>query len=126
MGVRFRIAISWARRILVMVSGHHAPAFTVASLATITAGLPSMTTTMIGLDKRALRAAWTVFLFALLLTVVWRIRATLVVFAAAIFFAYMLSPLVGLIERFIHRRRGLALTIVYCLFIGLMVLIGFQ
>ena len=36
------MAISWARRILVMVSGHHAPAFTVASLATTTAGRPSM------------------------------------------------------------------------------------
>ena len=36
------MAISCARRILVMVSGHQAPAFTVASLATITAGRPSM------------------------------------------------------------------------------------
>ena len=36
------MAISCARRILVMVSGHHAPAFTVASLATITAGRPSI------------------------------------------------------------------------------------
>ena len=36
------MAISCARRILVMVSGHQAPAFTVASLATMTAGRPSM------------------------------------------------------------------------------------
>ena len=36
------MAISCARRILVMVSGHQAPAFTVASLATTTAGRPSM------------------------------------------------------------------------------------
>ena len=36
------MAISCARRILWMVSGHHAPALTVASLATITAGRPSM------------------------------------------------------------------------------------
>ena len=36
------MAISCARRILGIVSGHHAPAFTVASLATITAGRPSM------------------------------------------------------------------------------------
>src|ERR1041384_1710637 len=39
MGSRSRMAISCARRILVIVSGHHAPALTVASLATITAGL---------------------------------------------------------------------------------------
>ena len=42
MGRRLRIAISCARRILVMVSGHQAPAFTVASLATMTAGRPSI------------------------------------------------------------------------------------
>src|ERR1039457_6348977 len=41
MGSRLRMATSCARRILVMVSGHHAPAFTVASLATTTAGRPS-------------------------------------------------------------------------------------
>lgn len=81
---------------------------------------------MMGIDKRALRMAWTVFLFALLLAIVWMIRATIGVFAAAIFFAYMLSPLVGLIERFIKKRRTLALTLVYCAFIGLLVLIGFQ
>src|SRR3954464_6404631 len=81
---------------------------------------------MMGIDRRALRVAWTVFLFALSLAVVWYIRATLLVFAGAVFFAYMLSPLVGLVERFIKRRRGLALAIVYSLLIGLLVLIGFQ
>jgi predicted PurR-regulated permease PerM len=81
---------------------------------------------MMGIDRRALRVAWTVFLFGLLLVVIWFIRSTIVVFAAAVFFAYMLSPVVALVERFIKRRRGLALTIVYCLLIGLLVLIGFQ
>src|SRR4051812_4119746 len=81
---------------------------------------------MMGIDRRALRVSWTVFLFALTLVVVWYIRTTLLVFAAAVFFAYMLGPVVGLVERFIKRRRGLALAIVYCLFIGLLVLIGFQ
>lgn len=79
-----------------------------------------------GIDKRALRVAWTVFLFALFLEIIWSIRATIAVFAAAVFFAYMLSPLVNLVERFIKKRRTLALTIVYCCFIGLLVLIGFQ
>ena len=81
---------------------------------------------MMGIDRRALRVSWTVFLFALSLVVIWFIRSTILVFAAAVFFAYMLSPVVGLVERFIKRRRGLALTLVYCLFIGLLVLIGFQ
>ena len=41
MGTRWRIATSWARSILRMVSGHHEPALTVASLATITTGRPA-------------------------------------------------------------------------------------
>ncbi len=81
---------------------------------------------MMGIDQRALRVSWTIFLFALLLSIVWFIRSTLVVFAAAIFFAYMLSPIVGLCERFIRKRRGLALAIVYCALIGVLVLLGFQ
>lgn len=81
---------------------------------------------MIGIDRRALRVAWTVFLFGLALTIIWFLRATIAVFAAAVFFAYILSPVVGLVERFIKRRRGLALTIVYCVLVGLLVLIGFQ
>jgi len=81
---------------------------------------------MMGIDRRALRISWTVFLFALSLVVIWHIRATIAVFAGAVFFAYMLGPVVGLVERFIQRRRGLALALVYCLLIGLLVLIGFQ
>src|SRR3972149_6095285 len=43
MGMRWRIATSCARSILVMVSGHQDPALTVASLATITTS-PAATT----------------------------------------------------------------------------------
>src|SRR3990172_834402 len=43
MGMRWRIATSWARSILVMVSGHQEPALTVASLATITTSRPATT-----------------------------------------------------------------------------------
>jgi predicted PurR-regulated permease PerM len=81
---------------------------------------------MFGIDERALRVVWTVFLFALLLEVVHLIRPTLLLFAAAIFFAYMLSPIVALIERFLPRRRSLALTIVYIILIGVLVLLGFE
>ncbi len=44
-GMWQRIAISWARSILGIVSGHHEPAFTVASLATTTVSRPSTTPT---------------------------------------------------------------------------------
>lgn len=80
---------------------------------------------MLAIDKRALRISWTVFLFLLLLLVVYKIRETLFVFAAAIFFAYMLSPIVGMIERFIPKRRVLALTLVYIFFVGALVGLGF-
>jgi len=79
---------------------------------------------MMGIDNHALKVAWTVFLFVLLLLVIWYIRTTLMLFAAAIFFAYMLYPVVGLTERFIKRRRGLALALVYCALVGILVLIG--
>ena len=39
-GTRERMAISCARRIFLIVSGHHEPAFTVASLATTTHSRP--------------------------------------------------------------------------------------
>ncbi|MBV8829401.1 MAG: AI-2E family transporter [Acidobacteriaceae bacterium] len=82
---------------------------------------------MAGIDARALRVAWTVFLFALLLAVLYYIRDILVLFAVSIFVAYILSPLVDGIERFgPTKRRGLALAIVYVLVIGLLVLFGFE
>jgi predicted PurR-regulated permease PerM len=80
---------------------------------------------MFGLDDKALRIAWTVFLFCLLLAIVYLIRQTLLLFAASIFFAYMLSPIVTLLQRFIQKRRAIALAIVYMLFVGLLVGLGF-
>jgi predicted PurR-regulated permease PerM len=80
---------------------------------------------MLALDQRTLRISWTVFLFILLLLVVYQIRDTILVFAAAIFFAYMLSPIVGLIERFLPKRRTLALGLVYICLVGALVGLGF-
>jgi predicted PurR-regulated permease PerM len=80
---------------------------------------------MLGTDERALRITWTVFLLGLILLIVYVIRDTLLVFAAAIFFAYMLLPVVSLIERFVQKRRTLALSVVYILLVGGMVGIGF-
>lgn len=81
---------------------------------------------MIGINRQTLGITWTVFLFVLGLLIVWYIRSTLMVFAAAIFFAYMISPVVDLVERFFKRRRGLALAIVYSLLIALLVLVGLK
>jgi predicted PurR-regulated permease PerM len=81
---------------------------------------------MLEIDHRAFRVVWTVFLFGLLLALLYFIRDTILLFAGAIFFAYMLSPLVALVERFIPRRRNLALALVYILLIGILVGVGFQ
>ena len=80
---------------------------------------------MLGIDQRAFRVAWTVCLFALLLLIAYWIRETLMVFATAIFLAYMLAPIVFLVERFVQKRRTLALGLVYILLIGALVGIGF-
>ncbi len=76
---------------------------------------------MLGLDLRALRAAWTVFLFALLIALVYLARHTLIVFVLAVFLAHLLFPLVGRLQRFVPRRisRTLALSIVYLAFVGI-------
>jgi len=80
---------------------------------------------MFGFDEKALRVTWTVFLFALLLLIIYSIRETLLVFAGAILFAYVLSPIVTLIERFLPKRRGVALGIVYVVLLGALVGLGF-
>ncbi|HLH41753.1 MAG TPA: AI-2E family transporter [Bryobacteraceae bacterium] len=78
---------------------------------------------MLGIDRRALQIAWTLFLFALILLLVYHIARTLIVFALALFLAHLLSPLVDLVERFFPVRinRTLSLAIVYIAFVGAVV-----
>src|SRR5437868_4136262 len=92
---------------------------------------------MLGVDEHARRVVWTVFLFALLLLVLYAIRETILLFAVAIFFAYMLWPVVALVEQLLQKRRErtsskaaarqrtLALGTVYIILIGGMIGIGF-
>lgn len=85
---------------------------------------------MLGIDKPALKAVWTVFLFGLILFVLYKIAHTLIVFALAIFLAHLLAPLVTLVERLVPQRgrRGLALAIVYLamagIFLGIAIPLG--
>jgi predicted PurR-regulated permease PerM len=80
-------------------------------------------TDMLGFDSRAARAAWSVFLVALLLSIVYFLRRVLLVFVLAILFAYLLSPLVNLVNRFVARGRSrtYSLAAVYVLLVGLLV-----
>lgn len=81
---------------------------------------------MLGIDIRAARAAWTVFLLALLIATAYTIRVQLVVFMLALLFAYMLSPLVNLVQSHLpkHVAPAIALVIVYVVFIGLLITVG--
>jgi predicted PurR-regulated permease PerM len=83
---------------------------------------------MLGIDRRAARYAWTVALTVLALCLVYLVRRTLFIFVLALLFAYLLSPLVNLLDRAFpsNRTRGLALGLAYVIFVGVMVLIGTQ
>ena len=47
---------------------------------------------MLGIDHRIFKALWTLFVFALLLTGIYTIRQTVVIFALAIFLLNRWSP----------------------------------
>jgi predicted PurR-regulated permease PerM len=78
---------------------------------------------MLGIDAKAARAAWTVFLVALLVAAAYAIRETLAVFVIALLFAYLLMPLVGFVERITPRLISprIALAIVYLALVGAIV-----
>src|SRR5690348_10069831 len=81
---------------------------------------------MLGIDRRVLSAAWTLFLFALALLVLYEIGHTLVIFTLALFLAHLLAPAVEFVYKYLPRRvpRVAALTVVYLALIGILVAIG--
>ena len=76
---------------------------------------------MLGIDARAARAAWTVGLVALAFYAVYLVRKTLLVFVLALFLAYLIAPLVRLIERVNWRRlpRTVSVAEAFLLVVGL-------
>ena len=82
---------------------------------------------MLGLDRRAAGYAWTVVCVFLLLGLVYLIRETLFIFAVALLFAYLLSPLVNYLDqRLPGVSRVPALVIVYVSLVGLLLVIGIE
>jgi predicted PurR-regulated permease PerM len=71
-------------------------------------------------DSRTARVLVTVLLFALGLGFLYVARATLMAFLFAIFFAYLMSPLVGNLEKLL-RGRGRAIAVIYVLLVALVV-----
>src|SRR5664279_4685108 len=83
---------------------------------------------MLGLERSAARYTWTAAIVLLAFYLVYLLRSTLFVFALALLFAYLLSPLVDLLDRAIPKKgtRTLALALAYLIFIGAVVLVGIQ
>ena len=72
---------------------------------------------MLAFDRRAARITWTAFLVVAALAVVFAVRRTLLVFFLAVFFSYMIFPLVKRIEPMIPLRakRLVATSLVFVL-----------
>ncbi len=75
---------------------------------------------MVLVDSRTARALITVLLFALGLGFLYVARATLIAFLFAIFFAYLMSPLVNSLEK-ILKGRTRAIAVIYTLLLALVV-----
>jgi predicted PurR-regulated permease PerM len=71
-------------------------------------------------DARTARVLVTVLLFALGLGFLYVARQTLMAFLFAIFFAYLMSPLVSNLEKLL-RGRARAIAVIYLLLLGLLV-----
>jgi predicted PurR-regulated permease PerM len=76
---------------------------------------------LLGIDTRAARITWTAALVLLLLGIIYLIREALIVFVIALLFAYLLYPLMDLIDRYMpSRTRTPALAITFLLVIGIL------
>ncbi len=75
---------------------------------------------MLGINRRAASYTYSAAMVLLLLYLVYLVRSTLFIFVVALLFAYLLSPLVNLLDRFLPgRTRTPALALSYLIFIGL-------
>src|SRR5947199_10838046 len=83
---------------------------------------------MLGIDRSAARYTWTAALTLLLLYLIYLLRSTLFVFTLALLFAYLLAPLVNLLDRALpmKRARTLALALSYIIFLAVVVVIATQ
>src|SRR5437868_4453001 len=83
---------------------------------------------MLGFDRRAARYTWTVALVVMLLVLVYLMRQTLFVFVLAILFAYLLAPLVDLLDRILpaSRTRTPALALAYMMVVAILVIVVMQ
>src|SRR5207247_6492679 len=83
---------------------------------------------MLGTDRRAARYVSTTAVFVLLLVLVYLVRQTLFIFILAILFAYLLAPLVDLLDHLLpaSRTRTPALALAYILVVAILVVLVIQ
>ncbi len=81
---------------------------------------------MLGIEPRAARATWTIFLVLLFLAIIYFIRKVLLVFVLAVLFAYLLFPVVNFVDRHLplKRSRPWALGTVYALLVIVLIVAG--
>jgi len=78
---------------------------------------------MLGIDRRAAHYVWTAVVVVVGIYLVYLVRKTVFVFIVAMLFAYLLSPLVNLLVRFLpfKRTRTPAMALAYILFVAIVV-----
>jgi predicted PurR-regulated permease PerM len=76
------------------------------------------------LDSRTSRVLFTAFLFAVGLGFIYAARRTLILFLFAIFFAYLINPAVGRLEKLV-RSRVWAISVIYLLLLVALAVFGF-
>ncbi|MGA9801114.1 MAG: AI-2E family transporter [Terriglobales bacterium] len=72
------------------------------------------------IDVRTSRVLFTVLLFALALGFLYIARRTLIAFLFAVFFAYLVDPVVSRVEKWV-RGRGRAIAVIYLLLLALLI-----
>ena len=81
---------------------------------------------MLGFDLRVARIVWTAFVVALLLFLLYAARSTLLVVTFAIFFSYLIYPLIQIVEQRRPPRvpRTVSIAIVFIVVIAVLVVAG--
>jgi predicted PurR-regulated permease PerM len=81
---------------------------------------------MLGFDVRIGKIAWTVSAVVFLLYLTYSIRSTVLILLYAIFFAYLIYPLVGFAERIVSPRvpRALLVGLVFIFVLAILIALG--
>jgi predicted PurR-regulated permease PerM len=80
---------------------------------------------LLGIDRKAARYVWTAIVLLVFVWLLYLIRTTLFIFIVALLFAYLLYPVVNVLERRLPGRSKVpALTVVYLTLVGALIAVG--